>query len=183
MASRWKRWALLLSRCTSHLHAAQHGVLAPKPLEDMERGLSELPDETWTGAALLATEVDAIPAFASGLRLTSSGAVLAERFGLPQTHTVELLLAARSSLSGAGSLQRVAIIRGLGAKTSFVRAKLVPSPEYMRFWSPLADRGRLGIALAYLWRLLWVVVRAPRAAYVWLAVRRDVRRSSQRPKI
>ncbi len=47
--------------------------------------------------------------------------------------------------------------------------ELFPRPEFMRWWSPLARRGRLGLVLSYPRRWLWLALQAPRG--LW-AVRR-----------
>jgi hypothetical protein len=50
--------------------------------------------------------------------------------------------------------------------------KLVPPATFMRKWSRLARRGRIGLLLAYLWRPLWLVGRTPRAMAQWRQARR-----------
>jgi hypothetical protein len=39
----------------------------------------------------------------------------------------------------------------------------LPRPDYMRWWSPLARSGKLGLAGAYLWRTIWIIGQAPTA--------------------
>ena len=42
---------------------------------------------------------------------------------------------------------------GTAAKASMVRAKILPDPEQMRTWYPIARRGALGLLAAYVWSL------------------------------
>jgi hypothetical protein len=41
-------------------------------------------------------------------------------------------------------------------KLRFVARHLVPPAGYMRVWLPIARRNRAGLALAYLYRPLWL---------------------------
>lgn len=72
------------------LHAAQSGPADGQALEDLRRGLAQLPGALWEDAADVARELDAEPAFAAGLRLVPDGSVLAGRLGLPTSLDVEL---------------------------------------------------------------------------------------------
>ena len=65
------------------LHAAEHGADLPHPLEDLARALRVADDDVWREAAELARRIDALPAFAAGLRFDPDGARLAERLELP----------------------------------------------------------------------------------------------------
>jgi hypothetical protein len=42
----------------------------------------------------------------------------------------------------------------------------------MRVWYPVARRGPLGLAVAYLRRAAWLVATTPRALRAWLRARR-----------
>jgi hypothetical protein len=54
-------------------------------------------------------------------------------------------------------------------RISTVARELFPRPDFMRWWSPLARRGPLGLALSYPWRWAFLAWNAPRGL---LAVRR-----------
>jgi hypothetical protein len=57
---------------------------ARKPQLDLERGIGRLPETTWRAAAELAARLNAVPAFADGLRLAPGGAELARRLSIPR---------------------------------------------------------------------------------------------------
>jgi hypothetical protein len=52
----------------------------------------------------------------------------------------------------------------------------VPDAEFMRSWSPLASRGTVGLAVAYMWRPLWLARHAPRGFIAWARARSRARR-------
>jgi hypothetical protein len=54
-----------------------------------------------------------------------------------------------------------------------VLGKTFPPPAFMRAWSPLARRGALGLALAYAWRPVWLVVHSGAAVRAWRRARRS----------
>jgi hypothetical protein len=66
-----------------------------------------------------------------------------------------------------------------------IRRKLViaasdifPRPDYMRWWSPLARRGKLGLAGAYLWRIIWIIGQVPGAIHTLWRIQRAKGRTS-----
>ena len=59
-------------------------------------------------------------------------------------------------------------------KLTTVTGELFPQPEYMRWWSPLARRGKLGLTIAYIWRPLWAIGQVPGALRTIWKVRRAV---------
>ena len=61
---------------------------------------------------------------------------------------------------------------GIKRKLTTAASDLFPRPNYMRWWSPLARRGRVGLAGAYLWRAIWVIGQAPRAIHTLWRIRR-----------
>ena len=142
------------------LHAAQHGLREEKPLADLSRALDRLPPFVWEGAAAVAADLDATPAFATGLRLVPAGAEIADDLGLPSEMPVEVALHAVSAPLEARFVSRLAATPGAAAKASMVRAKILPDPEQMRTWYPIARRGALGLLAAYVWRQIWLVSRA-----------------------
>jgi hypothetical protein len=154
------------------LHAAQHGG-KPRHLQELERALERVDDADWREAAQLAEELDASAALATGLHLLPGGAVLADRLGLPNARPVDVALRAEGSTP---ALTVELFSRAAGsARIAMVWHKLAPPPTFMRKWSPLARKGRLGLALAYLWRPLWVLVTTPRAVRAWRAARKAAR--------
>ena len=73
------RTALLVA-----LHAAQHGVDFAKPRQDLERALDRFGLEVWSEAKPVAAALDALDAFAAGLRLSARGRLLAADLELPR---------------------------------------------------------------------------------------------------
>jgi hypothetical protein len=154
------------------LHAAHHGVEGEKQLAELLRAMRTARLDTWAQAARLAQEIGAVPAFAAGLRLLPEGADVAERLGLSHDATPETVLRASSAHSTAIGFARLAATPGLRARAVVVARKAVPTRAFMRYWSPLARRGPAGMALAYLWRPLWLTWRLVPAARAWGRARR-----------
>jgi hypothetical protein len=94
------------------LHAAQHGARWRRPQEDLRRGVASFPPEVWRQAANRAVEVDAVPGFAAGLRLTPAGAALATALALPDEPSFEVLLT--TGRAGAQALQVDRFLRAPG---------------------------------------------------------------------
>lgn len=151
------------------LHAAQHGSGFDKPQKDLVRAMTRCDDEEWRAAAEVAAALGATPSLAAGLSLTPEGAELGDRLGLSTEVTVEVRLRSEAS-EHALSLKWFLEHKGLGAKARVVSRKLLPSPDFMRDWHPLARRGRLGLAAAYLIRPFHLLARLPGAAWrLWWA--------------
>jgi hypothetical protein len=148
------------------LHAAHHlgyGEVAVQPLEDLRRALARLPAPLWIEVAELAATLRARPQLARGLHALPDGAALAARLGLP---------APSSERAEAAGFERLQAAGGPAARARLIARALVPTPSYLRWSSPLARRGRVGLALAYLGRPLVMAARAPRAYLVFRRVRR-----------
>lgn len=145
------------------LHAAHHGAGVPKPLRDLELGLERIPADAWRDAAALAREIDAIDAFAAGLRAVPAGEVRAHdlRIGPPRAPAARLK-------AGTPPPAGLAVLHVLETPWREGRARalldaLFPSRQFMRDWFPLARRGRTGLALAYATRLLTRARQLPSA--------------------
>jgi hypothetical protein len=151
------------------LHVAQHRE--GQAVLDLERALARTGDDEWREAAALAERVQALPAFISGLKALPAGEALAQRLELREVHSVQTLLRA-DQVPLAEGLHELSEARGLRAKLALIRGELFPSQEFMRWWSPLARRGRLGMACAYLWRPVYFATRLPAALRSLLAARR-----------
>jgi hypothetical protein len=159
------------------LHAAQHGPLARKPMGDLALALDILPEEVWRDALRVAIEVDAADVFATALKHTPQGTALAHRLGVADRDSIDALIRL-SQVPLTEGFQELATTPGLRPKLVLLRKELAPSPEFMRWWSPLARRGRLGLALAFVWRPLWFMWRSLPAYLTWRRARRKAARSS-----
>jgi hypothetical protein len=155
------------------LHVTQHGRQLEQPLEDLRRALERTEVAVWRSATELAIELGALPAFASGLRRLASGSELADGLGLPTEDSVTSVLRAGNPPNMALGIDWLASRKGARAKLRFAATKLFPSPEFMRAWSSLANRGRLGLAASYVQRWAWVAWHAAPAVRAWLAARRQ----------
>ncbi len=150
------------------LHAAHH--TETKPLEDLRRALVLADEELWASAWDLAKELAGDPVFATGLRRHPEGAELAGRLGIGSD-----VRSARHDIRHDGVPTAEGIDELLSPELSFgervrmVGRELLPRPEFMRWWLPLARRGRLGLLLGYFWRWIWLAWHAPRGL---LAARR-----------
>jgi hypothetical protein len=154
------------------LHAAVSEAAAQKPLIDLSRAIARLPPKTWTRAAGLAKQLGAEAAFAAGLRRLPDGEELAGRLGLTGADSVDAALLGQSAPYSAWTIDRLAKTRGYRAKLDILLPRLFPKPEFMRVWYPVARRGPLGLALAYLRRVAWLVGTTPGALRAWLRARR-----------
>jgi hypothetical protein len=157
------------------LHAAHHGAELRQPLVDLARAIERFPTTTWTAAAALADRLAAMPAFAAGLRVLPAGAALAERLGLPDAASAEVILRAGGAPPMALGFEWLSRVPGFRAKTRLVAGKLVPDGEFMRAWSPLARRGRVGLAAAYGFRIVWLAWHAIPGFIAWSRARRSAR--------
>jgi Uncharacterised nucleotidyltransferase len=158
------------------LHAAHHGLAVDHPLEDLARALDLLDQETWVAAARLAERIAATDAFTSGVTLHPAGRRLAADLSLPTHLSRELVLRRGNPPPGAVTLEVLASTEGALAKLQLVARKVVPSRRFMRTWFPRATRGRWWLAAGYLWRPVWLLLRA------WPAIlaRRRAGRTSDR---
>ena len=155
------------------LHAAQHGGEVERPLEDLRRAIARVPDTEWERASRLAGVLAATVNFVSGVRLVEGGPELAERIGLPSPELVDAASGPHSPTRLALGFARLAEEPSLRGKLAIARQEVAPSAEHMRWWSPLARRGPLGLAAAYGWRFLQLLWRTPPSLLAW---RRSTRR-------
>jgi putative nucleotidyltransferase-like protein len=144
------------------LHAAQHGQDTRKPLRDLERALAVGDDGLWREAADLATELDVRRPFAAGLLLQPAGIELVARLGLDARRSSELRLFALSPPPTSVGFHRLAEAGSWSEKLRVAIEKIFPTPPSLRAWQPVARRGAAGLALAYAWRPLWLLWKAPR---------------------
>jgi hypothetical protein len=161
------------------LHVTHHGDQTSKPIADLERALEVLDQATWRDAAELAERLGALPEFVAGLRLRPRGGDLVAEMGLDRIGSVRATLAAATPPPVALSIVDLLERRGIGGKLALLARKLLPTPYYMRVWSPLARRGRLGLALAYGWRPIWLLARTGPAVFALARARRELEHSTR----
>jgi hypothetical protein len=149
------------------LHAGQHGPGFEGPLTDLTRALDQLAPEVWEEAASLALRLEAESMFAAGLGLLDHGRQILARLGLSDRKTVEVALRATTPPDLALGFHQLASTPGLRPKLAFVARKIFPSAAWMRRCIPLARRGRLGLAAAYLLRPFWLLRRAGPGFRAW----------------
>jgi hypothetical protein len=143
------------------LHAATSGPFAVKPLADLDRALERLPDETWSGAYDLAVRLDALPRFVAGLAMRPRGSELLDRLGIDYRTDVPSAMLVLGIPPVAEGIERLSTTRGFRARIRLLARELVPTPAFMRAWSPLADRSNFGLALAYGYRPFWLLLKLP----------------------
>lgn len=154
------------------MHAVQHGGEAHrKPMRDLELALERVPQEVWAEALELARELRAEAAFVAGLRLTEPGRRLAVAIGAaPEVRSTRAELRVAGTPLAEGFLELAAT--DPEDRMALVLGVLAPRPAFMRWWTPLARRGRRGLAAAYLWRSLWLLWRAVPGYLAWRRARR-----------
>jgi hypothetical protein len=135
---------------------------------DLSLAVSRVDLETWRAAARLAESLEAVPWFVVGLCVIPEGRVIAERLDLPiesATHSAWKPPGPRTSV------EQLIATQGLAARARLIGRRLLPTATEMRLRSRLANRGMTGLALAYLWRMLLLPIRLPRAALAWRRAR------------
>jgi hypothetical protein len=139
------------------LHAAHHGGEG-KVAEDLRRGVRGEVD-AWREAAALAQRLRGLEAFGAGLRLVPEGAVLAQSLGLGAVSSLRFELRA-TGVPTAEALNEL-LSPGLAAaqRWSVLRNELLPRPSFMRWWTPLASRGRAGLLASYPLRWGWLLLK------------------------
>ena len=114
----------------------------------------------------------------AGLALTPEGRQLARKVGLPEESSVETTLRLQNVPLAEGFAE-LAEVPGPRAKAALILREAFPNREFMRWWSSLARRGRLGLALAYLWRPIYLATRAVPGFLAWRRARRDTRKAAR----
>jgi Uncharacterised nucleotidyltransferase len=155
------------------LHAAHHANLADgKPLEDLRRAIARVEESKWSSALELARAYRGVPAFAAGLQLLPEGRDLARRLDLGEVRSLQHEIRREDNVIAEELYALLSADAGIGRKLATAASDIFPRPNYMRWWSPLARRGKLGLAGAYLWRVIWVTGQAPGAIRTLWRIRR-----------
>jgi hypothetical protein len=155
------------------LHAAHHAnVVDGKPLEDLRRALARVEEAEWSRALELAREYQGVPAFAAGLRLLPDGKEMARRLDLGEVRSPRHEIRREDNVIAEELYALLSAEVGIRRKLAVAVSDFFPRPDYMRWWSPLARRGKRGLAGAYLWRAIWVIGQAPRAIHTLWRIQR-----------
>jgi hypothetical protein len=154
------------------LHAAPEGPPDRQSWTDLARALDVVDEALWREAAALAASLNVEAAMGAGLRLLPQGIELAGRLGLPDRPPDRFVLRRQAAPPQVRSVARLAELSGGSRKARYVAQKLFPPPDFLRQWTPLASRSRLGLAAAYVFRLVWSLARLPPALVGWARIRR-----------
>lgn len=157
------------------LHAGHHANFpGSKPFEDLRRAIDRASYKEWQRALELAYAYDGVAAFATGLHISSEGRPLARRLGLEDVRSFRFSLRRENNLIAEEIEAFFSSPAPIGHKMATIARELFPTPTYMRSWSPLARRGRFGLAAAYVWRPLWAASKVPRAVVTLWRVHREM---------
>jgi Uncharacterised nucleotidyltransferase len=154
------------------LHAAHHANQDGKPLEDLRRALALVEESEWWSVLELARAYRGVPAFAAGLRLLPEGEGLARRLDLGEVRSFQHEIRREDNVIAEELYALLSAEVGIRQKLAVAASDIFPLPDYMRWWSPLARRGRLGLACAYVWRTIWIIGQAPAAIYTLWRIQR-----------
>ena len=149
------------------LHAVQHGRREARTLRDLELAIRVISTEDWREARALAAALGAERAFGAGLSLLPQGLQLADTLGVEAVASIELELFSADVFGPGLAVERLRRTSGIRGKLRFGLRLLLPTPAFMRVWSPVARRGPLGLALAYLGRPFWLLARLPVGLSDW----------------
>jgi Uncharacterised nucleotidyltransferase len=157
-------------------HAAQHAPPEPKALGDLAQGLNRWDLPVWREATLLAHEVEAIGAFAAGLRLVPAGAALAAELSLPSSDELEWELAHRHERPrGTFHLEALVQAKDRRERMTVLRRSLLPKREWIVWQHPWAAKGFVRLLGA---RAVHVLRLPAWAARAW-RFRRRARRATR----
>lgn len=160
------------------LHTAKDGPRIAKARHDLGHAIDRLPPDLWLETARVAEQVGALGSLAAGLRLVvPSGVRLADRLGLPDEAPFEIALRSRGGApSLAFGIDWLVSSPGTHGKGRLVLRKIFPPVSFIRAWSPLASRGRVGLVAAYAYRPLWVLWHAGPSLWALARTRKSARR-------
>jgi hypothetical protein len=143
------------------LNAASDGKARSR--EDLRRAVQRQPEATWRQVAELAEGLGALPSLVAAFALVPEGEALRRSLKLDVRVPLGVALRAQAPPPLALGLHRLLTTSGLRSKAAFLARRLVPTPAGLRYWTPLARRGRVGMVLAYAWRPFHLVRHAPSA--------------------
>jgi hypothetical protein len=155
------------------LHAGQHGAAHRRTVGDLERALDITDYGCWSRALGFAEQLKAVEMFGYGLRISPKGAQLADQLGI--SRSVAPRTALRTDAGRTPTATGFAWLhegRGWRDRLHLVSHKVLPPADFMRDWLPLARTGRVGLGLAYAYRLFWLARWAPAGYAAWRRARK-----------
>ena len=138
------------------LHLRPHEGPGAQAWRDLERAIDQIAGGVWVQAADAARELDIEGEFGTALARLTAGRRLAEQLEIP-TDSPEVLEPLRWQAEDSVARRLV--------------RSVFPSPTYVRMGWPMARRGPVLLAAAYVWRLLIV----PWRPVLWWRTRRASR--------
>lgn len=153
------------------LHGAAHGREMTRPHRDLVRAVERFGGPEWSAALGLARRWQALDLFVAGIASVPGGDRLLSGLGVGHRPSTGALMRAEGMPRAQRSFEQLGRAGSLGERLRIVARKLVPSPQVMRTWQPLARRGVAGLALAYAWRPLWLLAQLPPALRSYLRAR------------
>lgn len=146
------------------LHAAQHGVAAGRPLQELALALGRWPAELWDAAAALAAAIDATRTFAAGLRLLPEGVAEAARLGLPSSDEEDWTIRNRAARPrGTFHVRALSEASSVGERVGIVRRALFPRRAWIVHQHPAAQHNWARLVAAYATHLARAPIWAARA--------------------
>jgi hypothetical protein len=161
-------------------HVSLEDSPAARSVVDLRRAIEQVDRATWRRSADLAKELGVDPMMAAKLRLVPGGEDLALSVGLSERSFPARLLTTREEDSPpyVHSLSRFAELPSMRLRLRYLRAKVIPSRSFMRQWTPVARHGWIGLGVAYVLRIGWVLVSLPVSPVFWWVARRKARRAA-----
>lgn len=160
------------------LHAAYHANLVDgNPREDLRRALARVEESKWSNALALARACGGLPAFAAGLRLLPEGEDVARKLDLGDVRSLQHKFRHENNVMAEELYAMLSTDAGVRQKLVIAARDIFPRPDYMRWSSRLARRGKLGLAGAYLWRVIWLIGQAPAGIHTLWRIRRATGRA------
>jgi hypothetical protein len=139
---------------------------------DLQLAVAQASRDDWAKARDLAERLDGIAAFVAGLNLIPEGAKLAESIDASSKPSVKAALRLGAVPTSEGFAE-LAEAPGLRARLSMLAHEAFPNPSFMRWWSPIARRGQIGLAASYVRRLVWLARKAVPGFLAWRRAARD----------
>jgi hypothetical protein len=144
---------------------------------DLRRAVEQVDPQIWSQAAVLARRFGVLDVMTAKLRLVPGGRRVCQELGLHEGALPARLLTTRQEDSPpyVHSMSRFMELNDTRQRLRYVTAKAIPTPEFLRQWTPVAGYGKPGLFLAYLLRIGWSLLSLPMAPIMWWWARHRAR--------